>query len=80
MHNLNTIDKVRAGMHVHFPLWLPALSACAGKAIKGNRSNYIIASKCGIVKTETGLTFDGSRKHVREACEAFFAAPGHRLH
>eukprot|EP00775_Hariotina_reticulata_P006433 gene6433-6663_t len=41
-----------------------------GKAIKGNRSKYIIASKCGIVKTETGMTFDGSRKHVREACEA----------
>lgn len=42
----------------------------AGKAIKGNRSKFIIASKCGIVKTESGLIFDGSRKHVREACEA----------
>eukprot|EP00878_Enallax_costatus_P012635 GHUV01013198.1.p1 GENE.GHUV01013198.1~~GHUV01013198.1.p1 ORF type:complete len:201 (+),score=55.54 GHUV01013198.1:256-858(+) len=41
-----------------------------GKAIKGNRSKYIVATKCGIVKTEQGLIFDGSRKHVREACEA----------
>jgi aryl-alcohol dehydrogenase-like predicted oxidoreductase len=41
-----------------------------GKAIKGCREKFIVATKCGIVKTDSGLIFDGSRKHVREACEA----------
>jgi aryl-alcohol dehydrogenase-like predicted oxidoreductase len=44
--------------------------APAGKAIKGCREKFIVATKCGIVKTDSGLIFDGSRKHVREACEA----------
>ncbi|WIA31220.1 hypothetical protein OEZ86_001218 [Tetradesmus obliquus] len=41
-----------------------------GKAIQGCREKFIVATKCGIVKTDSGLIFDGSRKHVREACEA----------
>ncbi|KAF6264199.1 oxidoreductase B [Scenedesmus sp. NREL 46B-D3] len=41
-----------------------------GKALKGCREKFIVATKCGIVKTDSGLIFDGSRKHVREACEA----------
>lgn len=42
----------------------------AGKAIKGQREKLTIATKCGIVLGEGGMSFDGSRKHVREACEA----------
>lgn len=41
-----------------------------GKAIQGCREKFIVATKCGIVKTDSGLIFDGSCKHVREACEA----------
>eukprot|EP00878_Enallax_costatus_P005162 GHUV01005425.1.p1 GENE.GHUV01005425.1~~GHUV01005425.1.p1 ORF type:complete len:293 (+),score=57.39 GHUV01005425.1:920-1798(+) len=41
-----------------------------GKAIKGNREKYTIATKCGIVLKDGQMTKDGSRKHVREACEA----------
>ena len=43
----------------------------AGKAIKGNREKYTIATKCGIIRTADGkMGYDGSRKHVREALEA----------
>lgn len=41
-----------------------------GKAIKGNRDKYTIATKCGIVMKDGQMTYDGSRQHVREACEA----------
>lgn len=41
-----------------------------GKAIQGKRAQYTIATKCGIVFKDGQMGFDGSRKHVREACEA----------
>ncbi|KAF8068168.1 aldo-keto reductase 2 [Scenedesmus sp. PABB004] len=41
-----------------------------GKAIAGRRERFVVATKCGIVKTDSGLVFDGSRAHVRAACEA----------
>lgn len=34
------------------------------------REKYVIATKCGIVIGEGGMRFDGSRAHVRSACEA----------
>lgn len=46
------------------------IASGAGRAIAGRRDRYVIATKCGIVKTESGLIFDGSRAHVRAACEA----------
>ncbi|KIZ04894.1 hypothetical protein MNEG_3062 [Monoraphidium neglectum] len=41
-----------------------------GRAIKGRREQYTIATKCGIVFGPGGPSFDGSRAHVRAACEA----------
>lgn len=41
-----------------------------GKAIAGKRDQYVIATKCGIKFTADGMAFDGSRAHVRAACEA----------
>lgn len=41
-----------------------------GKAIQGKRDKYVIATKCGIVMKNGQMAFDGSRQHVREACEA----------
>eukprot|EP00877_Chromochloris_zofingiensis_P009086 jgi/Chrzof1/4430/Cz14g12240.t1 len=41
-----------------------------GRAIKGKRDKYVLATKCGIVMKDGQMAFDGSRKHVREACEA----------
>eukprot|EP00879_Flechtneria_rotunda_P021561 GHRR01022724.1.p1 GENE.GHRR01022724.1~~GHRR01022724.1.p1 ORF type:complete len:339 (+),score=103.68 GHRR01022724.1:511-1527(+) len=41
-----------------------------GKAIKGRRGEVTLATKCGIIMVDGGMAFDGSRKHVREACEA----------
>jgi diketogulonate reductase-like aldo/keto reductase len=52
------------------PLPAALIYSLPGKAIKGCREKFTIATKCGIVKTDSGLIFDGSRKHVREACEA----------
>lgn len=53
------------------PLTLvPLLLLSPGKAIKGNREKYTIATKCGIVVNDGQMSYDGSRKHVREACEA----------
>jgi aryl-alcohol dehydrogenase-like predicted oxidoreductase len=34
------------------------------------REKYVIATKCGIVTDAGGMRFDGSRAHVRAACEA----------
>jgi len=41
-----------------------------GKAIQGKREQYTIATKCGVVFKEGQMAYDGSRQHVREACEA----------
>lgn len=41
-----------------------------GRAIQGKRDKVVIATKCGIVAKDGKYGFDGSRKHVREACEA----------
>lgn len=41
-----------------------------GRAIKGRRDQYIIATKCGIVFRDGARAYDGSRAHVRSACEA----------
>ncbi|KIZ04897.1 hypothetical protein MNEG_3065 [Monoraphidium neglectum] len=42
-----------------------------GRAIKGRRDQYTIATKCGIVFGKDGSRyFDGSRAYVRAACEA----------
>lgn len=41
-----------------------------GRAISGQREEYVIATKMGIVFRDGQMAFDGSRKHVREACEA----------
>lgn len=41
-----------------------------GRAIKGEREQYTIATKCGIVIEGGGMRWDGSRAHVRAACEA----------
>lgn len=49
---------------------MPTYYTAAGKAIKGNREKYTIATKCGIVIKDGQMTLDGSRQHVREACEA----------
>ncbi len=43
---------------------------CAAQCIKGKRDKYVIATKCGITMKDGQMAFDGSRKHVREACEA----------
>lgn len=40
-----------------------------GQAIKGQRDKFTIATKCGIVMADGKMSFNGSRKHVREACE-----------
>lgn len=40
-----------------------------GKAIKGQREKFTIATKCGIILGGGGMSLDGSRKHVRESCE-----------
>jgi predicted oxidoreductase len=34
------------------------------------REKYVIATKCGIIFDTGGRRFDGSRAHVRSACEA----------
>lgn len=54
---------------LHTPLLNAAHSLLPGKAIKGKREQYTIATKCGIIIEGGGMKFDGSRKHVREACE-----------
>eukprot|EP00775_Hariotina_reticulata_P006545 gene6545-6771_t len=42
-----------------------------GKAIKGRRHEVVLATKCGIVLSDDGkMAYDGSRRHVRSACEA----------
>ncbi|KAF6256440.1 oxidoreductase B [Scenedesmus sp. NREL 46B-D3] len=41
-----------------------------GKAIKGQRDKFTIATKCGIVMKDGQMAFNGSRRHVRESCEA----------
>ena len=41
-----------------------------GKAIAGQRDKYTIATKCGIVFRDGQMAYDGSRAHVRAACEA----------
>jgi len=44
---------------------------CAGKAIKGNREKYVIATKFGNKLQPNGpMVVDGSAKYVHEACEA----------
>ena len=42
-----------------------------GQAIGGRRNDVFLATKCGIVPGSDGMpnTVDGSRRHVREACE-----------
>lgn len=36
-----------------------------------NREKYVIATKCGIIHEPNGqMRYDGSRAHVRQACEA----------
>ncbi|KAF6256441.1 oxidoreductase B [Scenedesmus sp. NREL 46B-D3] len=41
-----------------------------GKAIKGQRDKFTIATKCGIVMKDGQMVWKGSRRHVRESCEA----------
>lgn len=41
-----------------------------GRAIKGQREKYTIATKCGITIKDGAMAYDGSRAHVRAACEA----------
>jgi aryl-alcohol dehydrogenase-like predicted oxidoreductase len=41
-----------------------------GKAIAGQRDKYVLATKCGILLKNGQMTYDGSRAHVRAACEA----------
>jgi hypothetical protein len=58
-------------LHVHCLLHVThhTCIATAGKAIKGQREKFTIATKCGIVINDGKMSYDGSRKHVREACE-----------
>jgi aryl-alcohol dehydrogenase-like predicted oxidoreductase len=43
-----------------------------GKAMRGRREQIVLATKCGFVPGSEGniASFDGSPKHIREACEA----------
>ena len=41
-----------------------------GKAIKGKRDKFTLATKCGIVNHNGQRGVDGSRKAVRDACLA----------
>lgn len=41
-----------------------------GKAIKGKREKFMLATKCGIVDRNGERGVDGSRKAIREACLA----------
>ncbi|KAK9868935.1 hypothetical protein WJX84_001368 [Apatococcus fuscideae] len=41
-----------------------------GKAIKGKRDKFMLATKCGIVSKDGKRGVDGSRKAIREACLA----------
>ena len=45
---------------------------CSGKAIKGKRDQYVLATKFGLVPHADGkgADVDGSPEHVRSACEA----------
>eukprot|EP00877_Chromochloris_zofingiensis_P011475 jgi/Chrzof1/6581/Cz19g01240.t1 len=40
-----------------------------GRAIKGKRDQYTIATKCGAIIKDGKMSVDGSRRHVRESCE-----------
>jgi aryl-alcohol dehydrogenase-like predicted oxidoreductase len=42
-----------------------------GRALKGRRDSVVLASKCGLLSPTDpgGKRVDGSRKHIREACE-----------
>ncbi len=43
----------------------------AGKAMKGRREKFMLATKCGLVNSKDGKRgVDGSRKAVRAACLA----------
>lgn len=46
--------------------------SASGKALKGKRDQYTLATKFGLVPHADGkgADVDGSPKHVREACEA----------
>jgi len=47
------------------------ISDCTGKAIKGSREKYVIATKFGNKRLSDGSrVVDGSPKYVQEACEA----------
>ncbi len=41
-----------------------------GKAVKGKRDQYTIATKFAAVMKDGQLAFDCSPEHVKEACEA----------
>ncbi len=43
-----------------------------GRALRGRREQVVLATKCGFVWSNSGdeNQFDGSPKHIREACEA----------
>eukprot|EP00891_Asterochloris_glomerata_P003515 jgi/Astpho2/3515/Aster-06429 len=47
-----------------------------GKAIKGKRDKFIIATKFGNVNRDGKMQVDGSPQHVRAACEASLARLG----
>lgn len=46
----------------------------AGKALHARRSEFVLATKCGIVvtgeRTQYNMDRDGSPQHIREACDA----------
>ena len=41
-----------------------------GRAIAGRRDELTLATKCGLVNVDGGMTRDGRPEHVREACDA----------
>ena len=48
-----------------------AILLLTGKAIKGKRDQYVIATKFGNIRKPDGsMVVDGTPEHVREACEA----------
>ena len=41
-----------------------------GKILKPLRDQIIIATKCGVVADTNGLSRNGSKKHIKQACES----------
>jgi hypothetical protein len=57
-------------LHAFLPCTPTTTRLYTGKAIAGQRDKYVIATKCGIVFRDGQMAYDGSRAHVRAACEA----------